>query len=484
MNPKAINYPVPNWEEAKPSDVEENPGNLLAMLEQFELHGCGVIRALFIKHGKVFLDYRPYPYRKDLPFSVYSVSKSITGTAIGLAISEGFLKEEDKLLSFYPEYSPLNMSSLKQQIRIKDLLTMSCGHRYADGGYPGGDPEYDTYPQPGPEKNIVENFLDQPVLHPPGSHFVYNTSGILVLCDLIQKLTGESFSDYLESRLFRKIGISDAYCTENNGGHGFFFSASDLAKVGYLYLNNGKWTDQQILPIDWVTKARSKQAQDADYGYCFWLLSHNLGYMGQGLFGQHLIVLDREDTICVIYTENQAPGPANVLQIVVDHFINGKATANQNDLQDFISRKERAPASTPSQIPPIASKFSNQCYKTDSKFMFSPVELPDLFAKFSIIIGDNSCILKTGEYSLYIGLDDVFAETSFTYKQIPRCVALRGSWIGNEQFKIEFKDLTSTNWYIFSFDFAKMILTLEEKVGWSRFFGIDATCKMDIVSCS
>jgi CubicO group peptidase (beta-lactamase class C family) len=239
------------------------------------------------------------PYDAESPHSLYSLSKSFTSTAVGLAIAEGKLSLDDEVLKFFPEESPSEPSSNLKSMRVSDLLRMSTGHQSEPGRTP--------------EEPWTKTFLAQPVPFKPGTHFLYNTSATYMASAIVQKATGMTVLDYLRPRLFEPLGIEHPTWETSpqgitTGGYGLSIRTEDIAKFGQLYLRKGKWDGEQLLPESWITAATARQTSngsspnsdwDQGYGYQFWRSRHG-AFRGDGAFGQYCIVLPEQDTVIAI----------------------------------------------------------------------------------------------------------------------------------------------------------------------------------------
>jgi CubicO group peptidase (beta-lactamase class C family) len=273
-----------------------------------ELHSI-----MFLRHGKVIAEGWWNPYRADLKHTLYSTSKSFTSTAVGFAVSEKLLSVDDKVISFFPEYLPDTVSPYLSELTVKDVLMMS------DGQAP--DPTFSVITR---DSNWVKSFLALPIMHKPGTTFLYNSLGTYMLSAIVQKVTGQKIIDYLKPRLFDPLGIEGMDWEVdprgiNTGGWGLRLKTEDLAKFGQLYLQKGKWNDKQILPATWVEEATTfKIQQGSDWlppntvvsesdwaqGYCyqFWRCRHN-AYRGDGAYGQYIIVMPEKDAVIAITSE-------------------------------------------------------------------------------------------------------------------------------------------------------------------------------------
>ncbi len=258
---------------------------------------------MLVRHGKIIAECWWSPEAAKKPHILWSLSKSFTSTAVGLAIEEGKLNLDDKVLSFFPEDAPENPSENLKAMRIRDLLTMSTGH--------------DAEPWAKGEEIWTKRFLSQPVPNEPGTKFLYNTPATYMQSAIVQKVTGKTVLDYLTPRLFEPLGIETPTWETSPqgislGGYGLYLKTEDIAKFGQLYLQNGEWNGVQLVPAKWIETATSKQIENASapsgknksdwqqgYGFQFWRCRHN-AYRGDGKDGQFCIVLPDQDAVIAI----------------------------------------------------------------------------------------------------------------------------------------------------------------------------------------
>ena len=274
---------------------------------KFEFHSFMIAR-----HGRVIAEGWWTPYAPELPHTMYSMSKSFTSTAVGLAVTEGKLTVEDKVTSFFPDDLPKEVSDNLAALRVKHLLTMSVGD------------EHEPSAQMVTQENWVRAFLAAPITHEPGSVFLYNSAATYMCSAIVQRVTGQKVIDYLTPKLFTPLGIEGMTwetCPRgiNTGGWGLSIQTEGLAKFGQLYLQKGKWNGHEILPAAWVEEATTKHIQQPDpakpsrphedndwlQGYCyqFWRCRHN-AFRGDGAFGQFTIVLPEQDAVIAITSES------------------------------------------------------------------------------------------------------------------------------------------------------------------------------------
>jgi cyanophycinase len=254
---------------------------------------------MLVRHGHVVAEGWWAPYTAEAPHALYSLSKSFTSTAVGLAIADGVLNLDDEILKFFPGAAPSDPSRNLKAMRVHDLLRMSTGHQME--------------PARAPDRPWTESFLAQPVPNKPGTHFLYNTSATYMLSAIVQNRTGMTVLDYLRPRLFEPLGIENPTWETSPqgisaGGFGLSVRTEDIARFGQLYLQKGRWQGKQIVPAAWVEEANARQTSNGSnprsdweqgYGYQFWRCRHG-AYRGDGAFGQFCIVLPHEDAVVAI----------------------------------------------------------------------------------------------------------------------------------------------------------------------------------------
>ncbi len=184
-----------------PTAEKVNPKGISAYLEAVKKSGQDLHSLMILRNGKVVYETWFGEHTPTQPHILNSVSKTFTATAIGFAVAENRIAVTDKVISFFPEYLPEEISSNLQALTIEDLLTMTTGH--------DTDPTYRvrTGREPG---DWERGFFSEPLLHQPGTQYVYNSLGTYMLAAILQKVTGEKLTDYLYPRLFRPLGIVGA----------------------------------------------------------------------------------------------------------------------------------------------------------------------------------------------------------------------------------------------------------------------------------
>ena len=260
---------------------------------------------MLVRHGRVVAEGWWGPYDARTPHVLYSLSKSFTSTAVGLAIAEGKLSIDDEVLKFFPDEAPAQPSANLRAMRVRDLLRMNTGHQTEAALFGQVDSSMRS-------ATWVKRFFAHPVAFKPGTHFLYNSPATYMLSAIVQKTTGQPVLDYLQPRLFEPLGIERPTWVSspegiNAGAYGLSVRTEDIAKFGQLYLQKGKWNGKQLVPAAWVEEATSLQTSngssprsdwDQGYGYQFWRSRH--GYRGDGAFGQYMLILPQYDAVVAI----------------------------------------------------------------------------------------------------------------------------------------------------------------------------------------
>ncbi len=281
-----------------------SPARIREFIEAADQQVDSMHSFMLVRHGHVVAEAWWEPESAEKPHILWSLSKSFTSTAVGLALAEGKLSIDDQVLKFFPDDAPAEPSVNLKAMRVRDLLTMTTGHQDQLNWRDKDD--------------WAKAFLAHPVPHKPGSHFLYNTPATFMLSAIVQKVTGETVLEYLKPRLFDPLGIADPRWDTSPqgitiGGYGLFLRTEDIAKFGQLYLQRGKWHGKQLLPESWVDQATSKQVSngsdpqrdwDQGYGFQFWRCRHG-AYRGDGKDGQFCIVLPNQDAVVAITADSR-----------------------------------------------------------------------------------------------------------------------------------------------------------------------------------
>ena len=272
---------------------------MLAVIKERDM---GIHGILVIRNGYIVSETYFKSYKQDTEHDMQSVGRSFTSTLIGIAIDKGYIDGvAHRIVDFFPERTIANLDQQKEDMTLEDVLTMRLGLEDLEG-----DPEYQAM-QHSPD--WTQFLLDMPVVTPPGTKWKYCSGCSHLLTAIIQQTTGLNPRDFAEQYLFKPLGISDvAWMTDPAGvpygAGGFRLTPRDMAKLGYLYLRNGKWNEQQIVSSNWVKTATQKHANvDVDihfgYGYHWFTVTAMEGYEALGTGGQIILVIPKSDLVIV-----------------------------------------------------------------------------------------------------------------------------------------------------------------------------------------
>lgn len=254
-----------------------------------------------LRHGKVICECNFAPYPKGMWHITHSMCKSITGMAIGMLIEEEKLKLDENIYDIFPDHINAFSKIFRPVITVENLLTMTSGVTFNESGIVSGN-------------DWLGSFLNASVNGKPGTEFQYNSLNTYVLSAIVTKRTGETLTEYLTPRLFGPLGITKYYwetCPKGitKGGWGLFLCAEDMAKLGQLYLQKGKWNGQQLVSEYWIeiSTARHLKTQNDTYGYGYqlWMEQRPGSFEYNGMLGQNVIIYPDMDMVLVTNAGNK-----------------------------------------------------------------------------------------------------------------------------------------------------------------------------------
>lgn len=254
-----------------------------------------------LRHGKVICECNFAPYPKGMWHITHSMCKSITGMAIGMLIEEEKLKLDENIYDIFPDHINAFSKIFRPVITVENLLTMTSGVTFNESGIVSGN-------------DWLGSFLNASVNGKSGTEFQYNSLNTYVLSAIVTKRTGETLTEYLTPRLFGPLGITKYYwetCPKGitKGGWGLFLCAEDMAKLGQLYLQRGKWNGQQLVSEYWIeiSTARHLKTQNDTYGYGYqlWMEQRPGSFEYNGMLGQNVIIYPDMDMVLVTNAGNK-----------------------------------------------------------------------------------------------------------------------------------------------------------------------------------
>ncbi len=286
-------WPTQGWKTSTPERQGMDSGILLNMLEVIWERDFKIDSVLVVRNGYVVLDAYSFPRDSDDRHNIYSCSKSVTSALVGIAIDKGYIKDVNQpVLDFFPELAAKNLTGDKKSMALEHLLTMSTGldcrdnYRYRWVGLRQMEMSPDW----------VQFMIDLPVVETPGTRFNYCNGATFLLSAILQQQTGMNTLSFAEKHLFEPLGISNVIWPSNPQGItvGFgriYMRPRDMAKFGFLYLNNGMWDGQRIISAEWIKESTRKQVAatwSLGYGYQWWTVKAGeytaLGYGGQFIY--------------------------------------------------------------------------------------------------------------------------------------------------------------------------------------------------------
>ena len=302
-------WPTQEWQVTTP----EKQGMDSAILDRisgyvkdsgFEVNSVIVIRHGYIVYEKYFRE----PWNKDRVHNIYSCTKSIMSSLVGIAVQQGKIKSfNDKLMDYFPNRTIKNLDERKKSITLLNLMTMKAGFDWPERTYPYTDPR-NIIIQAHRSNDTIQFVLDRPMAAQPGTIWVYNGGGSQIFSAIVTNKTGMSTLEFARENLFNSLGITKLnWRTDQKGiydaGGGLSMTPRDMAKYGYLILNRGAWEGKQIIPADFVAESVKTQTTfnaNSGYGYqSWWTVPLDGYYYAAGIRGQRIYVLEKLDMVVV-----------------------------------------------------------------------------------------------------------------------------------------------------------------------------------------
>ena len=314
----AASWPTTNWPVSSPAEQgldADRLGALVRLIDEGErfpdLHSLLVVR-----HGSLVLEAYFAGQEADDLHMLQSVSKSFTSAIIGIAIEQGLIAGVDEpVLDFFPGIEGVdNLDDRKRAMTVEDLLTMRSGTDYHERG-----PDSPHFQLNRMNRGWTEFILSRPMINDPGTHFQYDSGGVILMSALIRARTGKHADAFMAEHLFEPLGIERRRWYRNAEGHphlggGLHLTSRDMAKFGLLYLRQGRWEDRQIVPAEWVAASTRRHVEFAPqyrpfagYGYLWWILppavedgTHPDIFAACGFRAQYIFVIPEHEMVVVV----------------------------------------------------------------------------------------------------------------------------------------------------------------------------------------
>jgi CubicO group peptidase (beta-lactamase class C family) len=429
-------WPTTEWRTSTPEEQGVDSVQLLRALEHIDQDSINIRSMTVIRNGYIVLEAYYQPWNADHMYPVFSVTKSVTGMLVGIAIEEGAIKDiKQPVLSFFPDRTIKNLDANKKAITVEDLVSMQPGLDCADDKLNWAMEASEDW---------VQFVLDLPMATPPGENLVYCTAGTHLLSAILTEATGMSTIDYAQSRLFDPLGISpddikwgaDPQAI-TYGGYGLELRPHDLAKFGLLLERSGKWEGKQVIPEKWISAATQVHAYGGDnknYGYGLWVYPTHFAAEGMG---EQLIPVVAGRDLVVVITSAIDWRKGTVTRQLLEDYVFPAASADDPlpanpDALKALQDKVKFLANPVKPVPPMpdtAQRISGQTYilaENDSGWKSVSLTFEEGKSEAQAMV-----INASGEVSASIGLDNVYRVTALPDGNT---IGLRGWWEDEDTF--------------------------------------------------
>lgn len=457
------------WRFSTPEAQGMDSARLAEMFDYVAKNRVNVHSIQIVRHGYVVLDAYFYPFPRHSLHDTASVTKSVTSSVVGIAVDGGFLKSvKQPVLEFFPNRQLANPDPRKQALTLEHLLTMASG---LDCGYRRGEAELAAMLR---TNGFIQYVLDLPMRDDPGKRFAYCSGNFHLLSAVLTKATKQSELDFARQRLFDPLGIRDVGWSADREGltHGWgdlHLKPLDMARIGYLYLNRGRWNGKQIISEDWIdrsTRLQIKPGRGDGFGYGWWISNSLPGlYEALGRGGQRISVWKEKD-IVIVFTGGEFE-PGNLAPFLLGALKSDSPltenTAAYSLLQNKVAAAVKPPK--PSKIEfwsPVAAKVSGKEYRLDANSLsLSAVRLQ--FKKKGS--GEIALSLPNRRIVVPIGFDDIYRMGTDSATKFP--VGGKGVWRSENELDIELNFIAKINRYNLNLRFEgnQVVLQIKEATG-------------------
>ena len=300
-------WPTNGWRSATPESQGMDSGLLAEALAQIYEQEHAIEGLVVVRNGYLITEAYVHPFMKSKRHGIHSCTKSVVSALIGIAIDQGYIRGIDQLiLDFFPGRTVAHLDDRKRAMTLEHLLSMSTGLECRDSYLY----RWRGLNQMRQSDDWVQHVLDLPMLEAPGTRFEYCNGASFLLSAVLQETTAKSALEFAQEHLFGPLGITDVEWPANPQGisigwGGIHMQPVDMAKIGYLYLRQGRWGNKQIVSASWVDASTRKHIaatlQDG-YGYQWWVTDEGI-YMALGYAGQFIFVVPRVDLVVVFISD-------------------------------------------------------------------------------------------------------------------------------------------------------------------------------------
>ena len=440
-------WPTHGWKTTTPEEQGMESGKLVDMLKIIRDSDLNVDSVTIVRNGYIVLDSCFYPFPENTKHNLYSSSKSVMSILIGIAIEKKLIKDvKQPVLSFFPHRTISNMDENKKKMTLQNLLTMTTGLACEDSWLHGRTGLYEMMRS----SDWAQHVLDLQMIEPPGNVFEYCSGATYLLSVILQQASGKKSLDFARQYLFSPLGITDAYWDTNSQGIDWGFAnlrltPQDMAKIGWLFLNQGKWDNNQVVPAAWVRDSIQRHIKAETvaefYGYQWWVEKDY--YLAAGSWGQYLFIAPEQNIVAVFTGAILMPDKTKQVRSLFKSHIIASATSlkplqpnpvAQKALNGMLATVRPRPAKMPvAPMPETAESVSGQRYI----FEKNPLNMQELTLTFSP--NSDQAIMKQmfqgRERTFAVGLDNVPRITEVS----GRLYAYHGAWKENKVFAYAYR---------------------------------------------
>jgi CubicO group peptidase (beta-lactamase class C family) len=448
QSPDPEYWPSQAWQSATPEAQGMDSAVLARMFENVRNDDIRLHSLLIVRNGYLVVEAYWPPYGPDDSHAIESITKSIVGTLIGIAIDRGSLHGADlRLVDLFPQRSIQNLDGRKESITLRHLLSMTPGLACQDQS-PAGQGVRQA-------EDWSQYLLDLPVTDTPGSRWIYCSGAAHLLSAILQGATGMTARTYANTFLFEPLGIPEVpeqgWRSDPSGVTvgmtGLYLRPRDLAKYGYLYLKKGRWNGRQVLPAQWVEESTREQAYigpddyvdglDRRFGYMWSIFPERRYYGFLGMAGQELFVSPEKNVVIVFSGGLQVGKEAVLLRLVNEYILPAVVSEDSlppnpqafSRLEALIRAAEESRLPVPA-LPQMALDVSGKTYILD------PNSLGWKDMTFTFQPESATAVLRLSPSpDLEIGLDNRYRLTEMPEG---RPVGLRGRWLAPDEFELDY----------------------------------------------
>jgi CubicO group peptidase (beta-lactamase class C family) len=420
-------WPTKDWEASTPEAQGMDSAALAQLVDRVGAYKQDSL--LVIRHGKIVADAYYAPFAPNIRHDLRSVTKSFIGTLTAIEVKEGLLDGVDHpIVDLFADKHISNVDDAKRAMTVQNMLDMTSGIEWKERAYTPDEPIIRMYKSPDP----TEFVLSQPMSDPPGAPFYYNGGNPYVLSALITKKAGRDGLDFARDELFKPLGISSVRWGDpdgqgvTDGESGLNLTPHDMAKLGYLYLHQGSWDGQQIIPSSWVDRVRQGPVTATGgfhYANLWWSLPDKDAFMARGRHSQIILVLPKLDVVAVmtgILKDNEYYPMAGLIDDIAGAIKSDASltpdSAAQSSLAASIQKAASEQASPVGSTPELAKAISGKSYRLSENALHA-----------------KTLDRPTARFAGPIGLDDLFRKALARYG----VDAVKGSWLNDHTFVVE-----------------------------------------------